>query len=68
MIPDDVFDIFEADGHADHVGLDSRGFLLLCVELLMGGRCRMDDQASRIADVRQMREHFQIVDELFAGL
>jgi len=60
-IPDQIFDIFESDRQANQLRTNSRGRLFSQPELLMSGRGGMDHQATRIPDVRQVRENFQKV-------
>ena len=63
-IGDYVLDVLDADGYANEVGCDSCGFLLRGRQLLVCGRCGMDDQALGVADVCQMREQLHGLDEL----
>ena len=67
-IPLDVIQILNADGEPDHIGFDAGGRLLFGAQLLMGGRSRMDDQATGVADVGQVREELEAVDKLAAGI
>ena len=68
QIPDQVVGRLEADRQADDVVAGPRGDALLVGELPMGGRGRMQNQASRVADIRQMREQAHAFDQLDAGL
>ena len=42
--------------------------LLLGVELLVGGRGRMDDEGLRVADIREVAAELDAVDEALASL
>src|SRR5262249_51446760 len=53
-IPDDIFDIFQADRETNHVVGDAAGNLLLVAELLVGGGGGMDHQALGVADVGEV--------------
>src|SRR5437879_6900441 len=65
-VPENVFDVFESHRDAHHIGLDAGLELLLGVQLLMGGRRRVNHQAARVSDVSQVRKQFQAVDKLLA--
>ena len=56
----------ESDGDSDHLRLNSRGALLVGCELLMCGGGRVNHKASRVADIREVREHLEGIDELLA--
>ena len=45
-IPEDVFEVFDADGETDHVGLDAGSGLLFGGKLLMRRRGGVDDRFS----------------------
>ena len=60
--------MLEADREPDEVGRDAGRLLLGLVELLMGGRGRVDDQRLRVADVGEEAEELDAVDEPAAGL
>ena len=55
--------MFDADGEADEVRGDAGGELLGFVELGVGGGSRMDGQALGIADVGEMLEDAELLDE-----
>src|SRR5689334_15676148 len=66
-VPDQIVEIFDADGETDEVLRDSGGELLLVGELLVGGRGRVDDQALGVSEIGQMGEDLDGVDELGPG-
>ena len=53
QVGDEVVDVLEADRQPDEVRRDAGLDLLLGLELRVRGRCRMDDQRLRVADVRE---------------
>src|SRR6202000_1941880 len=63
-----IADIFDADRQAYQFRSDAGIVLLLRVELRVGGRCRMNDQRFRVANIRQQREELERIDQGFAGL
>ena len=64
QIGNDVVNSFDADRQPDHVGAGTRGHALLVGELAVSGRGRMDDQALGIADVGDVAEQLDAVDQL----
>ena len=56
QVPEDVVQILKPDGQAHDVRSHAGSRLLACAELLMRRGSRVDHQASRITDVRQMRK------------
>src|SRR5262245_46250013 len=62
-VVDDVVDVLDADGDADHVVAYARRVTLVVGHLLVRGRRRMDDQGLGVADVRQVRRQVHRVDE-----
>src|SRR5262249_20184643 len=67
-IGDDVVDMLDADGEA-HVVFGHARPQLLCGGQLRVSRCRrMNGEAAGIADIGDVVEHLQRVDELAAGL
>ena len=61
QIGDDVDRIFKADRKADRVRRDPGGKLFFFGELLMGRRCRMDDECFCISNVCQKRDELDII-------
>src|SRR5690606_11780626 len=61
---DDVVDMLEPDGQAHELRRDPSGPLLLRRQLRMRRRRRMDREALRVADVREMAEELEAFDEL----
>ena len=59
----DILDVFDAEREAQQVGIDARGDELLLVELRMGGRGGMNQQRLRVADVGQMADEMEVVDD-----
>src|SRR5579871_5139883 len=59
--------VFDSDREPDNVVAGAGRFPFLGSELAMRRRSRVDDQAARIADVGEMAEQFDVVDELHAG-
>ena len=64
----DVLERLEADGQADQVGGDAGGGLLGLGQLRVGGRRRVDGQAADVADVGQVAEQLEPLDEAPARL
>ncbi len=67
-IPNQVFDVFETDRKANQLRGDTGSRLFRLRQLLVRSGGRVDDQASRVADVGEVREDFQRVDELLPCL
>src|SRR5690606_19761633 len=65
---DDVVDVLEADRQAHELRRDPAGLLLLRRQLRMRRRRRMDREAPRVADVREVAEELEPLDELAARL
>lgn len=67
-VGEDVVDVLDSDGEADvafgRAGLDPLGR----VKLAVGGRGRVDRQAARVADVGDIVEELQRVDEAATGV
>ena len=63
QVPQDVFDIFDADAQADEIGRHAGGDLFLLAQLAVGGGGGMDGQALGIAHVGQVAEQLQALDE-----
>ena len=63
-IPDQVVDRLDADREPDRPGADSRRPQLVVVELAVRRARGMDDQALRVADVRQVRPERDAADEV----
>src|SRR5690349_13134695 len=68
QVGDDVLHRFDAYRQADHVGAGAGCDPLLVAELAMGRRGGVDDQALGVADVGEVREQIDAVDQLHAGL
>src|ERR1700733_309000 len=68
QVADQIVGRLEADRQAYDVIAGPRCFALLVGKLPMRGRGRMQDQASRIADIRQMREQAHALDQPDTGL
>src|SRR5919112_1433640 len=58
----------QADRQADIIRGHARGCLGVLVELGMGGRRGMNHQRLRVADIRQVREELNVLDESSSGL
>ena len=58
----------DADREAHEVGRDAARALVLLAELRVGGGGRMDGQALGVADVGEVREELQAVDELLPAV
>ncbi|MPL71114.1 hypothetical protein SDC9_16885 [bioreactor metagenome] len=67
-VGDQVGHILDPDRQPHHARRGAGGDLLFLAQLAMRGRGRVDDQRARIAEVRDMAEELQIVDELDAGV
>ena len=68
QVPQDVVNVFDADGESHKVWRDAGGQLLLGRKLLVGRRGRMDGQRFGIAHVGQVRKELQALDEAPTGL
>src|SRR5690606_29686726 len=66
-VGDNVRRILDTDGEAHHIGARAGRRLLRFVELAMGGGARMNDQAPGVADVGEVREELDAVNQLLAG-
>jgi hypothetical protein len=66
QIPYQILHVFEPDGKPDHFGPHATGGEFLFGELLVRGRGRMDDQAAHVADIGQVREKMERLDEALA--
>lgn len=58
-----VVDVFDADGEADEFGADAACQLLFSVELGVGGGGRVDGEGFGVAEVGNVGEHLEGVDE-----
>ena len=66
-VPQDVLDILQPDAKADEIRRNARRLLLLLIELAVGGGSGVDGQALGVADISQVAEQSQVVDELGSG-
>src|SRR2546421_7810089 len=66
-VPENIIERFESDRQPDHFRRNTGGTLLFFVELAMRGRRRMNDQRLGIADIGQMRQELDRLDESHAG-
>src|SRR5687767_14751566 len=66
-IGDDVVDMLDADRQPDIIVRDAGRQLLLCGQLGVRGRGRVNREAARIADIGDVVEQLQRVDEVPAG-
>src|SRR5687768_5539783 len=62
-VPQQVVGVLQADREPDHLGQDASGALLGLAELLMGRAGGVDDQRLGVADVGEVREELQSLDE-----
>ena len=67
-VGDDVAHVFNAHRQTDELGRHAGLRLFLGRELRMRRRGRVNDQRLRVADVRQVAEQLDAVDQLDAGL
>src|SRR5690606_16247338 len=67
-VPEDVVDVLDADAQPHEVGAHAGRGLLVGRELAVRGRRGMDREALRVADVGEVAEQLQALDELLAGL
>src|SRR6185436_4865180 len=65
-IPDQIIDRFGTDREPDGSGADTGGLQLLVVQLTMRRAGRMNDEALRIADVREVRPQAHTTDEVLS--
>src|SRR5262249_3578124 len=65
-IPDQIVDVLDSDREANRSRADARGLELLLVELAVRRARRVNDQALRVADVREMRPECHAADEVLA--
>ena len=63
QIGDQVIVVLEPDRQPDEVGRDAGRDLLLRLQLGMGCGCGMNDQRFGIADIRKMRQQFDIINK-----
>src|SRR6476661_6117551 len=63
----DVDDGFDPDRQSYQFLPDARGLELGSIHLLVGGAGRMDHQRLGVADIGQMADHAQGLDEFLAG-
>src|ERR1700676_4794560 len=66
-VPEDIIERFQSDRQPNHFRRNTGGALLFLVELAMRRRRRMDDQRLGIADIGQMRQELDRLDESHAG-
>ena len=62
-IGEDVVDVFDADGESDELGRNAGGKQLLLAELRVGGGRRVDRERLCVADVGEVFEELEGVDE-----
>jgi len=62
-----IVDMLDADRQADIAGADAGGALLVLGQLRMGGAGRVDGEAAGVADIGDVVEQLQRVDEAAAG-
>src|SRR5215475_11955939 len=67
-IGDDVGRVFQPDRQPHNVGAGTGGYALFVGELAMRGGRRVDDQATHVADVGQVREELHAGYELYTRL
>ena len=67
-VGDDVLDVFEPDGETHEVVGDAALALLVGGELLMGGAGGVDHERLGVADVGEVGEELDGVDEPAAGV
>src|SRR6476620_976993 len=63
-IPDQILDGLDADREANRARADASGTQLLFAELAMRRAGRVNDQALRVADVREVRPQRHAADEV----
>lgn len=66
-IGEDVVDVFDADGESNQLGRDACRALLVLGELGMSSRGRLDRKGFRVADVGEVFEKLEGIDEFRAG-
>src|SRR5689334_8729877 len=64
QIPEQVFQILQADRETNQFRSHASSDLLSSWQLLVSRRCRMNNQAARIADISQVRKDLQPVNKL----
>ena len=62
-ICDEVIDVLDADGEAEHVRVYSGRYLLLRTELRVGSRCRVHDERLGITYAADMEDELQTCHE-----
>jgi enoyl-CoA hydratase len=67
-VGDDIFLVLQPDRQPHHVGAGAGLHLLRVRQLPVRGGCGVNDERTGIADVREVREQFDIGDELDAGV
>ena len=67
-VVNDVLDVLDADGDANHVRRDAGRDLLLLSQLLVRGRGWVDDQRLRVAHIGQVAGELDALDELLAAV
>src|SRR5690606_22470703 len=67
-IPDEVLDGLEADRQPDRAGAHAGRVKLLFAQLAVGRAGRMDDEALRVTNVRQVGPERHAADEILARL
>ena len=60
---DNVISIFDPDRQTHDTGSCTCCLLLFCSQLAVGGRCRMNDQAARVAKVGHMAKDLKTIDQ-----
>src|SRR6202158_6568308 len=66
-VPEEIIERFQSDRQPNHFRRNTSGALLFFVQLTMRRRRRMNDQRLGIADIGQMREELDRLDESHAG-
>src|SRR5579871_2610884 len=66
-IGQDIVDMFEPDREPDIAFRHAGGQLFRRIELGMGRRCRVDREAARVADIGDMIEQLEGIDEFPSG-
>ena len=67
-VPEDIVDVFDANAQTDEIRADTRGSLLLIRKLAVRGAGRMNGQRLGIAQVSDVTDEFQAIDEFRPGL
>ena len=68
QIPLEVFNVFETNAQADEIRVGARADLLLASELAVRCGGGVNGKTAGIADIGNMAEELQSVDEFFSGL